>query len=123
MRKIAVFCPYCDKLCLWCDNSEIYGKNIGKSHKIWLCKDCNAYVHCHNNTMIPMGELANKELRDLRIKSHKIIDSYWKNKYLDRGEVYTQLKEYFGKQIHIGESNKYICNTIIKNYKEIFKIK
>lgn len=55
-----MICPYCKRPAKWVENKEIYGKNYGKSYMMWLCKPCDAYVGCHNNTKEPLGTLANK---------------------------------------------------------------
>ena len=104
-----MICPYCKEQAEWVENKEIYGRNYGKSYMVWLCKKCNAYVGCHKNTKEPLGTLANKELRDLRIKAHNAIDVYWKELDYSRGEVYRKLKEHFGFPIHIGEADKELC--------------
>ena len=80
----------------------------------YLCKDCGAYVGCHNNTQIPLGTLANKELRQLRIKAHNKIDKLWQNHTHTRDEVYQYLNKIFGREIHIGQSGPEICKKIIK---------
>ena len=50
-----MICPYCNKEAKWCENKVIYGKNYGKSYMCYYCKDCDAYVGCHNNTKFPNG--------------------------------------------------------------------
>ena len=114
-------CPYCKKQALWCDNKIIYGRNYGQSHKIYYCKDCNAYVGCHNNSRKPLGYMANKELRDKRVETHKAIDYYWRYGFFTRDEVYKKLKEHFGKEIHIGNCNYNMCSKIIEASHKLFK--
>ena len=114
-----VICPYCGKEAKWCENKEIYGKNYGLSYMCYFCKDCNSYVGCHNNTREPLGTMANKELRRWRMTAHAVIDPLWKkgskkDKYIRR-LVYFELKRFFGKKIHIGESDIQTCKKII-NY-------
>lgn len=113
-------CPYCSKLAIWCENKEIYGKNYGKSYMVYLCKDCDAYVGCHKNSEIPLGTMATRELRTLRNKVHKLIDPLWQEKGMNRKEMYKILNDYFGKQIHVAESNEETCTRIIEEYNQIF---
>jgi len=113
MKNLKIFCPYCKKEAKWCENKERYGKNYGKSYMCYWCKDCDSYVGCHNNTRKPLGTMANKELRDWRMKAHAHIDPYWKSGKLSRGQVYELLKKKFGKEIHIGESDIELCKAII----------
>ena len=97
-------CNYCGKEAEWVENKEIYGKNYGKSYMVWLCRDCDAYVGCHNNTKEPLGILANKELRELRKQAHALFDPIWKEKG-SRAKAYAWLVKNTGVQ-HIGESTK-----------------
>ncbi len=106
-------CPYCDKEAKWCENKAIYGKNYGKSYMCWYCEDCDAYVGCHNNTKTPLGTMANKELRELRERCHKIFDPLWKNGTMKRKEAYRFLEEKTGIK-HIAETTKEDCEKIIK---------
>ena len=106
-------CPYCSKKAKWCENSEIYGKNYGKSYMCYYCEPCDAYVGCHNNTKKPLGTMANQELRVMRIHAHKLIDKAWRQGDKTRKEVYKKLEEKYGKEIHIGEGNKEMCLKII----------
>lgn len=117
-----MFCPYCGKNAEFVDNKEIYGRRYGKSYMMWWCKNCDARVGVHHNDKNrPLGSMANKELRIWRMKSHFAIDKYWKKGKYKRGEVYMKLKEIFGKDIHIGQSDKEICQQIINIVPHLFK--
>ena len=105
-------CPYCNRQAEWTENKVIYGKNYGKSYMCYYCKPCNAYVGCHNNTKRALGTMANEELRGYRIKAHSVIDALWKSGKTTRKQVYKNLKGYFGREIHIGESDIRLCIQI-----------
>lgn len=109
-----MICPYCNKEAVWCENKEIYGRNYGKSYMCYLCKDCDAYVGCHQNTKKPLGTIANKELRRWRMKAHEHLDRLWKDKIFTRKQVYQMLKEIFHREIHVGESDIKTCQEIIR---------
>ncbi len=110
-----MICPYCGEPAIWCENKEIYGKNYGKSWMCYLCKPCDAYVGCHNNTEKPLGIMANKELRAWRRQAHAAFDPLWKgNKNRSRGRTYELLAKELGKQIHIGESDIQTCQKVIE---------
>lgn len=113
IKNKTILCPYCGKEASWVENKEIYGKNYGESYMCYLCKDCDAYVGCHHNSKKPLGTLANKELRRLRMRCHAFIDPFWKQKKLRRGGVYSILKQLFGYHIHIGECNEETCKKIL----------
>lgn len=111
-------CPYCGNPAKWCENKEIYGRNYGDSYMCYYCKDCDAYVGCHNNTKKPLGTMANKELREWRKKAHAAIDPLWQSRKHKRSTVYARLAEYFNKEIHVGEPNIEQCQAIIFAIKE-----
>lgn len=116
-----MICPYCNKEAKWCENKERYGKNYGKSYMCYFCRDCDAYVGCHNNTRVPLGTMANAELRGWRIKVHDMIDPLWQSKKYRRGTVYARLKDAMGKEIHVGESDIETCKELLKTIPLIFK--
>lgn len=116
-----MICPYCHNQAIWVSNEKIYGRRYGKSYMVWLCKDCDAYVGCHNNTHRPLGTMANAELRKARNKAHAAIDPLWKSGKYPRPVVYAKLKKYFGREIHVGESDLKQCQEIIDNVDKIFK--
>lgn len=75
-KKHIVYCPYCDKETELVDSKEIYGnRSYGWAY---LCRDCWAYVGCHNKTKIPLGLPANEETRNWRMKTHAMFDPLWK---------------------------------------------
>lgn len=116
-------CNHCQKEAEWVSNAEVYGRPYGKSHMIWLCRDCDAYVGCHNNTMEPKGKyLAKKDLRDARKRAHAVIDPLWQSKKYKRGTVYARIGDAFGKQMHVGDTETVQeCEDIIKTAQLIFK--
>lgn len=106
-------CPYCNKEAKWVENKEVYGKNYGKSFMMWLCKPCDAYVGCHLNSKRPLGTMANKELRQWRVKAHSVIDPIWKSGEEPRKSVYSKLEEMFGRKTHIAECDIEACKAIV----------
>lgn len=106
-------CPYCNKEAKWCENKELYGENIGRSYMCYLCKDCNAYVGCHQNSRKPLGTMANKELRKMRTLVHHKLDALWESPE-ERKALYQKLSDHFGKEIHVGESDLKQCEEIIE---------
>ncbi len=106
-------CPYCKGRAEWVENSQVYGKNYGKSWMIWLCRRCDAYVGCHENTRKPLGTMADKETRGWRRAAHHHLDKLWKSGAFTRREVYDFLKLSFGRDVHVGESDVETCRKII----------
>lgn len=106
-------CPYCNKEATYGPNELWYGKRYGKSYMCYFCKPCDAYVGCHNNSTKPLGTMANRELREWRMKAHAKIDPLWKERGWSRNSVYKYLSKVFGRQIHIGESDIKTCQKIV----------
>jgi len=44
---------------------------------VWICKPCGAWVGVHRGTKIPLGRLANAELRKAKIEAHAAFDRFW----------------------------------------------
>jgi len=108
-----MYCPYCNGDAEWVENKGVYGKNYGKSVMIWLCRKCDAYVGCHNNTKEPLGTMADRETREWRKKAHATFDPIWKSGKVKRDRAYGFLKRRFGADFHIGECNVDQCKDII----------
>lgn len=109
-----ILCPYCGKEPEWVPNEEVYGKRYGASYMCYLCRPCGAYVGCHQNTRRPLGTMANKELREWRMKVHHYIDPIWKGGLMKRKHVYRFLCRYFGRQFHVGESTIEDCKQVLE---------
>lgn len=73
MKK--VICDYCGSRAKLVDSNVIYGRSYGK---IYLCEKCGAYVGVHKGTDVPLGRLANAELRYWKMQAHAAFDPLWK---------------------------------------------
>lgn len=109
----SVTCPYCGRHAEWVSNETVYGRRYGKSYMLWLCRPCDARVGCHENTMRPLGTMANAELRKWRMKAHDAIDPLYKSGRMTRGELYQKLSIALGKEVHVGESDIEQCQFVI----------
>lgn len=105
-------CLYCNQEAKWVSNKIIYGKRYGKSYMCYYCENCDAYVGCHKNTRKPLGVMANKKLRKLRIECHDLFDELWKSKKMTRKKAYGFLFKNTGIK-HIGFSDEEECKKII----------
>lgn len=82
-------CPYCGTKA-WLND----GSALRRSKPVWLCgnyPECDSYVGCHPGIgNIPLGSLANRELRLQRMSVHDRIDQYWRfsDGRIKRKEVY-----------------------------------
>ncbi len=88
---IPIICPYCNGKVIYTSNATIYGREYGNG-RCYRCMKCDAYVGVHNRTNIPLGRLANRELRELKKECHALFDPVWKqNKNIKREHAYGRL--------------------------------
>lgn len=118
-----MLCPYCGKDAEWVSNEVIYGRRFGRSWMVYLCRPCDAYVGCHNNTRKPLGTMAKKSLRIARGIAHAIVDPLWNmNADMTRGEVYAALSSVMGHPVHIGATKSVEeCEQIVAVAKAIWQ--
>jgi len=107
----------CGKKALLVTGKEIYPHLPNLHHKkFWLCRGCDAYVGCHGDTNKPMGVLADKEHRDLKMRAHNAFDPLWVSMDMNRTEAYEWLAEKMGlskRKCHIGMFNQDQCREVI----------
>ena len=126
MEKPTV-CRYCGYPVIYTSNSEIYGKEYGNG-KCYLCRNCKAFVGVHNGTDIPLGTLANNELRKYRKEAHFWFDKIWKGskKIKTRNNAYEWLSLQLNipkEKTHIAMFEKEECKKTIKISKLFLKEK
>ena len=118
MKKLEpiTVCPYCGGEVILTSNKELYGREYGKHPRCYLCKNCKASVGVHPNNR-PLGILANAELKELKMKAHRLFDPYWKSKKMKRQEAYRKLASKLNiayDNCHIGYFNKPMLLKVIK---------
>lgn len=118
-KRIQIKCPYCGANGVLKKATEIYGNNAFEKY-VYVCKNypiCNSYVGVHMGTLKPKGIMANGELRNKRIKAHKLFDAIWKNNIMTRKQAYRWLSyelclEF--EQAHIANFSNYMCDKTIE---------
>lgn len=125
--KIAAPCPQCKTKTVLTSGREVYPK---KPHlyslPFWICRSCWAYVACHENTFIPLGDVATASERRWRSKAHNALDPIWRNGIMERRESYAWLSEKLGKsssETHIGMFGISDCKKVILYCKELLEEK
>lgn len=113
---MAVICPYCTKEAKLVDSIIIYGKSYGM---VWDCRPCDAYVGTHSNSVknVPLGRLANKELRYWKKRAHACFDPLWKSGKFGRHTAYKIAREIMNmtsKDCHIGKFDIDQCKKLIE---------
>jgi len=85
-------CPYCGRKAKLVDGSYFHPNTKYIDKNYFVCPGCDAHVGCHRGTSIPLGTLANAELRKKRILLHQTFDLSWKySKALTRRQSYISL--------------------------------
>lgn len=94
-------CPYCEGPVALVSNAEVYGREYGAWPYLYLCRACDAYVGLHPDTDIPLGKLADRELREARKESKGVFQSLSARQGWSRTEAYKWLADRMG--IPVGE--------------------
>jgi len=110
-------CPHCNQLAKLVTGEVIYPHrpDLHDRH-FYMCKECDAYVGCHRGTKYPLGQLANKKLRSLRMEAHEAFDEIWKGR-MSRSEGYKWLAFHMSMsatECHIGKMGVKNCWKVIK---------
>ena len=94
-------CRYCGDVVELVRNSEIYnGRSYGDWPFAYLCSGCHAYVGLHPDTDIPLGTLADSELRSVRNRSKAVFHKHIGDTGMGRTQAYRWLAEQM--QIDVG---------------------
>lgn len=112
-------CPHCGAVAVIRPAAEIYN-DPRRTDEMYVCRNypvCNTYVGMHRGTRIPLGTLANGDLRNLRIKAHRKFDQIWQTGIMPRHAAYHWLADSFGMKLddaHIGKFGEYRCQQVIE---------
>ncbi|MBK8583262.1 MAG: hypothetical protein IPL86_16035 [Flavobacteriales bacterium] len=120
-------CQYCGRAAKLVRGVTLYPGHPETHDKyFWRCAPCGAHVGCHprnkntkgkpNDGKIPLGSLANKELRRARNRAHAMFDPLWRKGKMKRGEAYSWLRETLGiskEACHIGRFDVELCNRTV----------
>ena len=118
-----VICHYCSQPAKLVGGSQIYPTRADLFDlKFWQCKPCGAYVGCHKPTRynkfdptVPLGRLADGQLRKAKSAAHLVFDRIWKDGYKTRSEAYAWLAANLNIELgdcHIGEFDVDMCNQV-----------
>ena len=81
MKDRAMRCPYCGSTVIYRSAEGIYRDN-SRGTMLYVCSnypECDAYVRTHAGTRIPVGTMANHELRNLRNTAHHYFDQLYRS--------------------------------------------
>lgn len=116
-------CPYCQQPAALVSGRVIYPHRSDLWPKtFWSCAPCGAYVGCHPGGTVPLGRLANKELRDAKMAAHAAFDPIWKRhgasaRAKSRRDAYGWLADQMGlsrRRCHIGMFDVEECRRVVE---------
>ena len=120
MKRFHMRCPYCNSLAVRRPARDIFGADAKEpGGYLYVCArypKCNAYVNAHKKSGLPMGTLADPDLRRKRILAHRALDSLWKHGPLTKKQAYRWLQGALGlpeAQAHIALFSHYQCDRVI----------
>lgn len=123
INKAAPRCPYCGSHTILRSGDEIYRENT-RGEMLYVCKNypaCDSYVRTQRDTNIPLGTVANRELRELRAEAHRQFDKLYKRGYMSKHDAYQWLGGVLGvpaKEAHIALLSVLSCNLVIREAKK-----
>lgn len=119
MKRIRVKCPYCGAQAVLRPACAVHGKRAKPGQYLYVCARypiCDAYVGAHAKSLLPMGTLANGDLRHKRILAHKAFDQFQALGRMEKWQAYKWLQAKFSLRIdqaHIAKFSEYMCDQLI----------
>ena len=117
-------CPYCGAPMTLRPASFVYARGE-EGKKLLVCNNyprCDTYVGTHSGTGQPLGIPANGDLRNLRIRTHRVFDRIWENGIMTRDQAYRWFADSFSlrlKDAHIGMCSEYQCRELIRKCEDV----
>lgn len=119
-------CPYCGSPVIYRSADGIYHDNSNKT-MLYVCShypECDAYVRVHAGTNIPVGSLANHELRTLRRTAHHYFDQLYQSGMMSKQDAYQWLADLICaplSEAHIGYLGEYYCKQVIEESRRLME--
>lgn len=119
-------CPYCGSPVVFRSADGIYRENKRQT-MLYVCSrypECDAYVRVHNGTKIPVGSLADHNLRSLRREAHRYFNCLYESGLMDKRDAYQWLADIISapmSEAHIGHLGEYYCRQVIQESKKLLE--
>lgn len=121
MKRVNIKCPYCGSRALLRPAFVVYGKRAeDPSAPYYVCARypaCDSYVAAHRRTRLPMGTLANADLRQRRIRAHAALNRLWEDGLMSKRQAYLWLQAKLDlpeQETHIGRFSEFRCEQVIQ---------
>lgn len=121
MRPPTPTCPYCGNKATHVKGSRVYPhrKDLKNLDFYWCANNHDpAYVGCHKGSLVPLGRLADSELRAAKIQAHNAFDPLWRSGQMTRGEAYGWL----ARKLEIDKSSCHIGMFSVEECKKVVRI-
>ena len=124
-------CPYCGSRVELIHERDLFNHPARKDEMFFACvnKDCNTYcrtVLSPEGEYLPMGTLADANLRGLRTETHKLMDQLLTLKvFKDRKEMYGYFANHLGvrkEEMHISMFAEFNCQKVIEQTINLMEI-
>lgn len=120
MKRVNIKCQYCGSQAFLRPASVVYGDLVDDPNaKLYVCARypfCNCYVAAHRNTLLPMGTLADPNLRRKRRETHDALNRMMSASGMTRKQTYQWLQTQLGlpkAETHIGHFSEFRCQQVI----------
>ena len=120
MKRANIKCPYCGARAYLRPASVVYGGHTDDAGaKLYVCARypvCDAYVAAHKDTLLPMGTLADRNLRRKRIEAHSALNRLIAAGFMTRKQAYRWLQIQLGlpeSEAHIAKFSELRCQKVI----------
>lgn len=127
MKKKTIRCPYCGAHATLHPSSYVYGESSKHTGYLYVCDrypKCDSYVGAHKESKLPMGTLANGNLRNKRIQAHRAFDRMWKSGLMTKWQAYKWMQGKLAlneEQAHIAKFSEYMCDTLILECNKVYE--
>ena len=121
MKRVNIKCPYCGSQAFLRPASLVrQGKPTEPGEEVYVCAHypaCDSYVAAHRVSRLPMGTLANRELRRKRRMAHIALNRLWESGMMSKKEAYRWLQIQMGlpeTEAHIARFSEMRCEQVIR---------
>ena len=126
MKRINMKCPYCGARAVLRPAAAIgKTKPCYEGQRFYVCARypvCDSYVAAHRRSGLPMGTLADSNLRWLRRDAHAALERFCRERGMSRSGGYQWLGEQLGipaEDAHIGKFSEFRCKAVLQMCRQI----
>ena len=98
-----IFCCTCntDIDCSLVTGMQVYPHRYDlRNMKFYRCPVCKNFVGTHKGTEIPLGVIANEEIKNARMHIHSLLDPIWRSGKVSRRKCYKLISNKLGYEYH-----------------------